>query len=133
VSSRTFTLDEAQALLDARVREMAERLVEDRAASRILESRWNAVVIAIGSNGGNLRKAEVQELRGQLEESHRELRALLAELNELGVEVKDADRGLIDFPAVMDGQDVLLCWQVGEPRIGFWHTSDGGFAGRRPL
>ncbi|MGN6380916.1 MAG: DUF2203 domain-containing protein [Gaiellales bacterium] len=133
MSSRTFTLDEAQALLDARVREMAERLVEDRAASRILESRWNAVVIAIGSNGGNLRKAEVQELRGQLEQSHRELRALLAELNELGVEVKDADRGLIDFPAVMDGQDVLLCWQVGEPRIGFWHTSDGGFAGRRPL
>jgi hypothetical protein len=133
VSERAFTLAEAQELLDTRVREMAERMVADRAASRQLESRWNAVVIAIGSNGGNLRRKEVAELRTALEESHRELRGLLAELSELGVQVKDIDRGLLDFPSVIDGQDALLCWQVGEPRIGFWHTPEDGFAGRRPL
>jgi hypothetical protein len=133
VSERAFTLVEAQALLDERVREMAERMVSDRARSRDLEARWNAVVIAIGSNGGNLRKAEVGELREQLQDSHRELRKLLADLDELGVQVKDMDSGLIDFPAVIDGQDALLCWQVGEHRIEFWHTPEDGFAGRRPL
>jgi hypothetical protein len=133
VSERAFTLAEAQELLDTRVREMAERMVADRAASRELESRWNAVVIAIGSNGGNLRRKEVAELREELEESHGDLRGLLAELNELGVQVKDIDQGLLDFPSVIDGREALLCWQVGEPRIGFWHTPEDGFAGRRPL
>ena len=133
MSERAFTLAEAQELLDTRVREMAERMVADRAASRQLESRWNAVVIAIGSNGGNLRRKEVAELREQLEQSHSELRGLLAELNELGVQVKDIDSGLLDFPSVIDGREALLCWQVGESRIGFWHTPEDGFAGRRPL
>ena len=133
MSERAFTLAEAQELLDTRVREMAERMVADRAASRQLESRWNAVVIAIGSNGGNLRRKEVAELRQELEGAHRDLRGLLAELSELGVQVKDVDRGLLDFPSVVDGQEALLCWQVGEPRIEFWHTPEDGFAGRRPL
>jgi hypothetical protein len=133
VSERAFTLAEAQELLDTRVRDMAERMVGDRAVSRQLESRWNAVVIAIGSNGGNLPRKEVGELREELEQSHRDLRGLLAELNELGVQVKDVDRGLLDFPSVIEGQEALLCWQVGEPRIGFWHTPEDGFDGRRPL
>ena len=133
MSERAFTLAEAQELLDTRVREMAERMVADRAVSRQLESRWNAVVIAIGSNGGNLRRKEVAELRKEVEQSHRDLRGLLAEFSELGVEVKDVDRGLLDFPSVIDGQAALLCWQVGEPRIEFWHTPEDGFAGRRPL
>jgi hypothetical protein len=133
VSERAFTLAEAQELLDTRVRDMAERMVADRAVSRQLESRWNAVVIAIGSNGGDLPRKEVGELRQELEQSHRDLRGLLAELNELGVQVKDVDRGLLDFPSVIEGQEALLCWQVGEPRIGFWHTPEDGFEGRRPL
>ncbi len=133
MSERAFTLAEAQELLDTRVRDMAERMVADRAVSRQLESRWNAVVIAIGSNGGDLPRKEVGELRQELEQSHRDLRGLLAELNELGVQVKDVDRGLLDFPSVIEGQEALLCWQVGEPRIGFWHTPEDGFEGRRPL
>jgi hypothetical protein len=133
VTDRLFTLDEAQRLLDDRVRGMAERMVADRAASRELEARWNAVVIAIGSNGGNLRKAEVGKLRDRLQESHRALRELLGELDELGVQVKDMDTGLLDFPAVVEGEDALLCWRVGEPHIAYWHTPEAGFAGRRPL
>jgi hypothetical protein len=133
VSDRLFTLEEAQRLLDERVRGMAERLVADRARSRDLETRWNAVVIAIGSNGGNLRKAEVGELRTSLQESHQALRELLAELDELGVQVKDMDSGLLDFPAVVEGEQALLCWRVGEPRIAWWHSPEAGFGGRRPL
>ncbi len=130
---RRFTVEEAQALLDERVRDMAERMVADRAASRDLESRWNAIVITIGSNGGDLRRAEVAALREEVRAAHAALRGLLAELDELGVQVKDMDRGLLDFPAEVEGQDALLCWQVGEPRIAFWHRPEDGFAGRRPL
>jgi len=57
----------------------------------------------------------------------------LAELQEAGIVVRDAQRGLIDFPAVRDGREVYLCWLSGEPGIEFWHDPDAGFAGRRPL
>ena len=62
----------------------------------------------------------------------REVEALLRELADIGVEVKDPDRGLVDFRARMRGREVYLCWQLGEPdRIAFWHDLDAGFAGRR--
>jgi hypothetical protein len=130
---RRFTVAEAQALLDSELRALAERMVEARAKSRDLESRWRKLVIAIGSNGGNMERPEVRELRSTVEESHAELNGIVARFTEHGVQVKDMDRGLIDFPAEIDGQDALLCWHVGEARIAFWHSPDDGFAGRRPL
>jgi hypothetical protein len=58
----------------------------------------------------------------------------VARLERLGVIVKDADRGLVDFPALREsGEEVLLCWQVGEDEIGYWHGLEEGFAGRKPL
>jgi hypothetical protein len=133
VSDRLFTVEEAQELLDAKIREMVEQLVAERLRSREMERSWNAVVIAIGSNGGNFRRSEVIELRDRLQKLHESLRETLGELSDMGVQVKDVDRGLIDFPALINGQDALLCWQVGEPRIAYWHTPEDGFAGRRPL
>ena len=133
MSNRRFTVEEAQELLDSRVRKMVEELVSERRRSRDLEHAWNAIVIAIGSNGGNLRRSEVIDLRDRLQKLHESLRETLAELADLGIQVKDVDRGLIDFPAIVEGQDALLCWQLGEPRIAYWHTPEDGFAGRRPL
>jgi hypothetical protein len=130
---RRFTLAEAQELLDTELRALAERMVEARARSRDLESRWRRLVIAIGSNGGNMERPEVRELRELVEASHAELNEIVARFTAEGVQVKDMDRGLIDFPAEVDGQDALLCWHVGEPRIAYWHSPDDGFAGRRPL
>jgi hypothetical protein len=130
---RRFTLAEAQELLDSGLRALAERMVEARARSRDLESRWRRLVIAIGSNGGNMERPEVRDLREEVEASHSELNEIVARFTGEGVQVKDMDRGLIDFPAEVDGQDALLCWHVGEPRIGYWHSPDDGFAGRRPL
>jgi hypothetical protein len=130
---RRFTLAEAQELLDSELRALAERMVEVRARSRDLESRWRKLVIAIGSNGGNMERPEVRELREKVEASHAELNEIIARFTAGGVQVKDMDTGLIDFPAEVDGQDALLCWRVGEPRIGFWHSPDDGFAGRKPL
>jgi len=57
----------------------------------------------------------------------------MAEIRELGVEMKGFDTGLVDFPAEMDGRPVLLCWQLGEESVQYWHEEDAGFAGRRPL
>jgi Uncharacterized conserved protein (DUF2203) len=58
----------------------------------------------------------------------------LAELDENGIVLRDPDRGLIDFPASHpSGRDVLLCWQLGEDDLAWWHLPEDGFAGRRPL
>jgi hypothetical protein len=130
---RRFTLDEAQRLLDSELRGLAERMVAARATSRDLESRWRRLVIAIGSNGGNMERPEVRELQAAVEASHAELNEIVARFTAEGVQVKDMDRGLIDFPAEVDGQDALLCWHVGEERIAYWHSPEDGFAGRKPL
>ena len=55
------------------------------------------------------------------------------QLEELEVHVRDLDRGLVDFPSLVDGREVYLCWQLDEPEIGHWHGLESGFAGRRPL
>ena len=61
-----------------------------------------------------------------------EIEALIRDITQLGVEVKDPDRGLIDFPTTMRGREVYLCWQLGEgDRIAFWHELESGFAGRK--
>jgi len=130
---RLFTLEEAQELLDAQLRSAAERMVEARARGRDLEARWRRLVIAIGSNGGNFEKPEVRKLRADLKAAAEELAEILSLFGEHGVQVKDVETGLIDFPTEIDGEPALLCWRVGEERIEFWHTLDGGFAGRRPI
>jgi hypothetical protein len=59
--------------------------------------------------------------------------ACVAELTDLGVQLKDAQTGLIDFPSQLEGEEVLLCWRLGEERVEFFHTETAGFAGRRPI
>lgn len=63
-----------------------------------------------------------------------EIGRITTELNDLGIQLKDYTRGLIDFPSIREGRVVLLCWQLGEnEQIEWWHEQDGGFAGRKPL
>ena len=84
------------------------------------------------NNGHGLHERIVQ-LRSFLEEHIYTLRQLRDELQRFGCELKDPDTGLIDFLSLRDGEEVYLCWRLGEDRIRFWHTLDGGVAGRRPL
>jgi len=63
----------------------------------------------------------------------REIEALLREVAELGIEVKDPERGLIDFRSKMRGREVYLCWKLDEDKVSWWHDMDAGFAGRQPL
>jgi hypothetical protein len=108
-------------------------MVELCAAVEPLQREWRTIVIAIGSNGGGLDHERASALRESLEQAQAEVGELVDEVLALGVQVKDPAQGLLDFPAVIDGQPALLCWLVGEERIGFWHTLEGGFAGRQPL
>ncbi len=62
-----------------------------------------------------------------------ELSRAVGELEAVDVVLRDIDRGLVDFPALRDGEEVYLCWLLEEREIGFWHAPDAGFAGRQPL
>jgi hypothetical protein len=76
---------------------------------------------------------ELQQIEAELERDKLKLREYVAELHDLGVECKDPGRGLIDFPAKMDGKVVYLCWKLDEPELLYWHDLDAGFAGRQSL
>ncbi len=128
-----YTPAEAQALLDEVIRQLAERLVELRTETEPMRRRWQRIVVAIGSNGGGLDKREAEGLREALEAAQQEATEILSEIASHGVQVKDPDTGLLDFPTVVEGEPALLCWRVGEARIEFWHTVEDGFAGRRPI
>ena len=85
------------------------------------------------SGGMHVDVTKAARRRAERDRSSQETRDTMAELEEIGVQVKDLEKGLLDFPSVMDGQEILLCWLLGESEIGFWHTAEEGFAGRKPL
>ena len=76
---------------------------------------------------------EVEQVRRELERDVERLQGYIDELLELGVEFKDPVMGLVDFPAMRNGEEVCLCWKLGEPSVDFWHTIDAGFQGREKL
>jgi hypothetical protein len=71
--------------------------------------------------------------RAERDKSVQEAKDTLAEIDAIGVQVKDLEEGLLDFPCIIDGRTVLLCWKLGEKEIGYWHSPEDGFAGRKPL
>jgi hypothetical protein len=106
-------------------------MVEVRARLAELEDEQREVVRIVAGNGsgegvGDARTPEFTKLA-------RELQEVVEELTLIGVQVKDADTGLLDFPAERAGEDVLLCWRVGEDAVEWYHGLDDGFAGRRRI
>jgi hypothetical protein len=129
---RHFTTDEANALL-ATVRPLVEAMVAQRQAHVDALTRQEELEARIRGNGGGIPPAELAEAAAQVDRAARELARIVDEIVELGVQVKDLDEGLVDFPALRRGETVLLCWKLGEDEIRYWHTVEDGFAGRRPL
>lgn len=76
---------------------------------------------------------ELSQVEEDLEKDIAVLTGFIQELAKLGLELKDFERGLVDFPSRMDGRDVFLCWHLGEDEVSFWHELDAGFAGRQSL
>jgi hypothetical protein len=129
---RHFTPDEANAALE-HVRPLVEQLVAQRAEHIAALERQEELERKIRGNGGGIPPAQLAEAAAEVEAVARRLAKLVDEIAEYGAEVKDLDSGLIDFPALLNGETVLLCWHLGEDEIRFWHRTDDGFAGRRPL
>jgi hypothetical protein len=124
VHDRHFTVEQANDALDT-VRPLLQRL---RDARDLLtdEEAHAALTDAAPTNGGG-------ESGTQVGEAFLEVRRLLLALQEAGLVVRDIDRGLIDFPAILEGREVYLCWELGEDEVAFWHELEGGFGGREPL
>jgi hypothetical protein len=132
VAERSFTPEEANQAL-AVVRPLTERMVEARAALLRAQHRQVELVGRIASNGGDLSPTDVSEAAAEVERASRDLMAAVDELQRFGVLVKDLDRGLVDFPCIHRDREILLCWELGEDEVAYWHGTDEGFAGRKPL
>jgi len=129
---RLFTPEEANEAL-AEVRPVAERMVRARRMLTAAMRRQRELVMRIAGNGGDLSPGEVRDATDEAERAVAAIDECVGTLEAAGVQVKDLDEGLVDFPARHAGRDVLLCWKVGEPAVEHWHGVDEGFGGRKPL
>ncbi len=130
---KLFTLEQANATLPL-VRAIVKDLV---ALSREVSERRERLAHLLRGRrelpANDPYSDELVQIHGELEKDGRRLQDYVRELRELGAEPKDGLAGLVDFPAMIDGRVVYLCWKLDEPQIGFWHELDAGFPGRQPL
>jgi hypothetical protein len=130
---RTFTLSEAQSLLPI-LESLLRSAMESKKLIEQVDAELQEVAHRVFLNGGTLlqvvplarRKAERQKALQRVKDA-------VAEIHATGVQVKDLDIGLLDFPCVVEGEVVLLCWKLGEKDITHWHSTTEGFAGRKPI
>ena len=115
------------------MRPVAERLVAVRARMRELAETQGESILAIGGNGVGYAASDLKAAQGELEELAEQAAEAVRELVALVVVVKDLDLGLLDFPGLRAGEEVELCWQVGEAAVAYWHPLEAGFRGRKPI
>lgn len=130
---KTFTLDEAHSLLPL-LESLLKRALESKRAAEEVESRITELGRKIYLAGGmRVDVAEAGRQRAEMDAHLQRVRESIAEIDSIGVQVKDVDSGLLDFPCRMDDEVVLLCWRMGETAIEHWHTIEDGFKGRQPV
>jgi len=133
MSDRTFTLDEAQTLLPILESLLAQaingkKLIED------VDAELQETAHRVFLNGGTLvNVVHLARRKAEREKAIQRLKDAIAEIDATGVQVKDLDIGLLDFPCQVEGEIILLCWKRGEEKITHWHSSSEGFAGRKPI
>jgi hypothetical protein len=126
-----FTVKSANQMLPL-VRSIAEDIVEKFRELNVLRERTEFLQSARPEGLSPAHREEVEQVGVEFEQTKDALFQLVEELRELGVELKGPD-GLVDFPAIMDGREVYLCWKLGEPEVMHWHERDAGFKGRQHL
>ena len=130
---KTFTLDEAQSLLPV-LEALLRRATEGKEAAEKLEAELAEVNRRIHLSGGmRVDISTVARQRAEMEGHLQRVRETIAEIDAIGVQVKDMESGLLDFPCRIDDEVVLLCWRMGEATIEHWHTVEGGFKSRQPV
>jgi hypothetical protein len=131
--ARRFTLAEAQSLIP-RVGGLLREAVSLKSEYQEAEEAVQAIAQRIALLGGMLvNREQVIDVRNRLAEARSKLRTAIEQVQEFGCVVKDLDMGLIDFPTLLRGVEVYLCWKLGEPAIAFWHGVDEGFRGRKAI
>jgi hypothetical protein len=134
-TKKYFTIDEAnhalplvRAIVSDIVTKYGEVTERKARLEQIRKSRQS------GSRGPHdLYGEELVQVEEELDKEITRLQEFIEELEDLGVELKDISRGLIDFRSMMDGREVYLCWMLGEDEVAHWHELDAGFAGRQSL
>jgi hypothetical protein len=129
---RTFTLEEANAAVE-QLRPVVERMVEHRRRLDAAQRRQAQLLTRIAGNGGDLQPSDLREVAAEIQAEADAIAECAEQINDAGAQIKSLEEGLLDFPSIRDGEDVLLCWKLGEDEIGFYHGLDEGFAGRKPL
>jgi hypothetical protein len=133
MSSRTFTLDEAQDLLPV-LESLLRGAIDGKKLIESVDAEFQAIAHKIFLSGGmSINVVHLARRKAQREKAVQRVKDAMAEIDAMGVQVKDLDIGLLDFPCEVDGQVVLLCWKLGEQSITHWHGVSEGFAGRKPV
>jgi hypothetical protein len=129
---RIFTVEEANEALVG-LRPIAERMVVHRRELAAAQLRHAELVARIATNGGDLSPTDLRVAAAEVEREANLVAECVRRITNEGVQVKDVDVGLLDFPAHREGEDILLCWRLGEDEVAYWHGLEEGFAGRKPL
>ena len=130
---KLYTVAEANASLPL-VGAIVTDLVE--LSREVIERRRRLSLLLSGPVQGGHRdpyQEELVQIEEELQKDTGRLREFVDELRALGVEPTNGSDGSVDFPAVLDGRKVFLCWKLGEPQVGYWHAPDSGYRQRRPL
>jgi hypothetical protein len=130
---KTFTLEEAQSLLPV-LESLLKRAIDGKRLAEEVESDLSDLAQRIYLSGGmRVDTTLAAKQRAEMEAHLKCVKESIAEIDAIGVQVKDLDAGLLDFPCRLDDKVVLLCWRMGEPSIEHWHTMESGFQGRQPV
>lgn len=133
MSSRTFTLDEAQELLPV-LESLLRTAIDGKKLIESVDAEFQETAQKVFVRGGmSLNVVHLARRKAEREKAIQRVKDAMAEIDAIGVQVKDLDIGLLDFPCEVDGQTVLLCWKLGEKAITHWHGVSEGFAGRKPV
>jgi hypothetical protein len=133
MSDRTFTLDEAQVLLPV-LESLLRTSIDGKKLIESVDAELQETAHRVFLNGGMfLNIVHLARRKAEREKSIHLVRDAMAEIDAIGVQVKDLDVGLLDFPCKVEGKVVLLCWKLGEEGITHWHGPEEGFAGRKPI
>jgi hypothetical protein len=113
---------------------LLKRAIESKQAAEKVEADLSALSQRIYVSGGmRVDVGKVAKQRAEIETHTQRMRETVAEIDSIGVQVKDLETGLLDFPFRLDDEIVLLCWRLGETTIEHWHTVEAGFQGRQPV
>jgi hypothetical protein len=133
MSDRTFVLEEAHSLLPV-LESLLRTAIAGKKVMEEVAAEMQTLQERIFLNGGTfVDVVSVARRKGERAKAEQRAKDALAEIDSIGVQVKDIDIGLLDFPCQVEGRIILLCWKLGEKSITHWHGTDEGFAGRKPI